>query len=72
MTGLHKLTAVANTLQAREDWARLAAKALQAGMSAEDIQPLAPDADDGWRKIDKCIVTLRERLRQFDSYAHQH
>ena len=63
--GLIKLTNMANTLQAREDWARLAAKAQQMGLSGEAAR-LAPPSDAGWRTIDKRIAKLRKAMEEND------
>lgn len=60
--GLHKLTAVANTFQAREDWEKLACQAVDLGFTEYEILKYTPAADDGWRKIDKCIKALRTAI----------
>ena len=62
--GLWKLTAVANNLQAWEDWGKLAQKAILAGVSQSTIDEIAPDIRAGWRTIDKCIAKLREAIAQ--------
>jgi hypothetical protein len=62
--GLIKLTSVANTLQAREDWEKLACEAVDAGMEDYQISACAPNPQDGGRKIDKCIAKLRGKLAQ--------
>jgi hypothetical protein len=60
--GLHKLTDVANTLQAREDWEKLALQAVGLGWEEYQINKYAPHPQDGWRKIDRCIARLRKAL----------
>jgi len=62
--GLHALTAVANTLQAWEDWEALACQAVDAGWEDYQISDYAPNPQDGWRKIDKCIAALRAKLEE--------
>lgn len=64
--GLWKLTAVANNMQAREDWQNLAEQAIVAGITEDEISAIAPKPTDGWRKIDKCIAKLREAMRRLD------
>lgn len=60
--GLRKLTSVANTIQAWKDFDTLACKAVDAGMEDYVIEGCAPNPQDGWRKIDKCIKALRKKL----------
>jgi hypothetical protein len=62
--GLRKLTSVANTLQAWEDWERLACQAVDMGWGEHQIDRYAPNEQDGWRKIDKCTTRLRKALEQ--------
>ena len=64
MRGLRKLTAVANTLQAREDWEFLAREAVDLGMEECEIAQHMPNPQDGWRKIDKCIKALRAAIER--------
>jgi len=58
--GLIKLTAVANTLQAWEDWEKLACEAVDLGMEEQEIDDPPPQA--GWRAIDKHIAKLRKQI----------
>ena len=60
--GLRKLTGVANTMQAWEDWEKLACKAIDMGWEEYQINKYAPNPQDGWRKIDKCIARLRKAI----------
>jgi hypothetical protein len=62
--GLRRLTEKANTLQAWEDWSKLACEAVDAGMDADAVDVIGPNPQDGWRKIDKCIKALRDKLAQ--------
>jgi len=55
--GLRKLTA--NTLQAREDWEKLACKAIDLGIDFDDPPPQA-----GWRAVDKRIALLKKKIEQ--------
>lgn len=64
--GLAKLTYVANTMQAWEDWHKLVAQAVAAGIDADEIDALAPGSQDGWRKIDRRIAQLRALLEAHD------
>ena len=56
------MTAVANTLQAREDWEKLACKAVSIGLKDYEIDEPVPQA--GWRAIDKKIAKLRKQIEQ--------
>ena len=67
--GLWKLTGIANTLQAWDDWNALACQAVDAGMDADDVDAISPSPRDGWRKIDKCIGKLRGKLER--EYARE-
>ena len=62
--GLRKLTGIANTQQAWEDWKALTVKAIDLGWREDQINKFAPYPHDGWRKIDKCIARLRKALAQ--------
>jgi hypothetical protein len=50
--------------RAREDWRKLASRARLLGVDDETIVALAPQAGDGWRKVDKCIKALRAKLEE--------
>ena len=60
--GLHKLTGIANTMQAREDWEKLACKAVDLGFEVYEIAKHSPRPQDGWKKVDKCIASLRAAI----------
>ena len=60
--GLWSLTAAANTLQARADWAALAERAREVGVPDDKIDGLTPAANAGWRTIDKRIAELRREI----------
>lgn len=61
MRGLINATHYCSTLQARADWAQLAAYA-EAHGHGTDAAELAPAKDAGHRTIDKSIDTLMQRL----------
>jgi hypothetical protein len=60
--GLRKLTAAANTLQAWEDFNKLACKAVDLGLEDYEITKYTPVPQAGWRTIDKCIAGLRAEI----------
>lgn len=60
--GLHKLNGIANTMQAREDWEKLACQAVDLGFEEYEILKYSPLPQDGWKKIDRCISTLRAAI----------
>ena len=55
------LTAIANNIQAREDWQRLAERARAAGLDKQ-VDKLEPPVNAGWRTIDKRLAKLREAM----------
>ena len=64
--GLHRLTGIANTIQAREDWRELSCMAISLGMRAT-VKALEPPANAGWRVIDKRIAELRRLMESPDA-----
>ena len=56
------MTGAANTLQAWEDWHKLACAAVDAGMDVGTVNALGPNPQDGWRKVDAAIARLREKM----------
>lgn len=54
--GLIKATAYYNNIEARKDWERLAAQ------YPELAKQFEPPPNAGYRKIDKCIAKLREKI----------
>ena len=61
MNGLRKLTAIANTIQAREDWKALVLEADALGIDVEDY---GFPALSGWKVIDKHIALLRSAVEK--------
>ena len=62
---LRRLTYAANTIQAREDWRKLADFAEARG-HVDLVEQFTPPAYAGWKRIDRCIARLREALRGRD------
>ena len=60
--GLAKLNGIANTLQAWEDYEKLACEAVDLGL--EDYEIDAPPPQAGWRTIDKHIAKLRAKMEK--------
>ena len=59
--GLIKATAAANTIQARNDWARLREWCRENGRTDLE-QKYAPGWGDGWHRIDRSIAAVRSEL----------
>lgn len=70
MRGLIKLTAVANNIEARQDWIRAAATAIAYGYG-DLVVELKPDDDAGWREIDKARHALEARIAEARSGEQQ-
>jgi hypothetical protein len=65
MRGLIKLTNVANSIEARRDFARLANAAINSGHVALVKRHFYPEGA-GWRTIDKHIAKLRDALARIN------
>jgi hypothetical protein len=59
--GLIKATAYYNKIEAWKDWKRVAQQAIDAGAS-DLVDKYQPEADAGWRTIDKCRHKLEAEL----------
>jgi len=68
MRGLYKATGYYQTLEAREDWERIAQQAIDAG-SPELVEKFRPKDGWGWRRIDRCIAKLRSALLESEKDA---
>jgi len=67
LRGLHKSSGYWNTIEARKDWFRLRANALELGVPEAEVDECAPPAKAGWRTIDKHIALLREKMRGYQT-----
>ena len=67
--GLRKLTERANTLQAWEDWEKLACQAV--GLDFEEYQIDEPVPQAGWRTIDKHIAKLRLKIQRHQAQTKE-